>query len=174
MAARSSRRYSDGFDEERCAVLARKFAQEHVSQVPTLVLFDPVSRGEVDPKASTALATPEDRSARAALFKTQLGIVGIMHTAGVSILPGLDGIPGVGIHDELRLLVAAGLSRAEALRSATVDSAQFLGVSDSHGRIAPGQFADYLVLGANPLLDIANTRQIIGVVLRGKYLDSQH
>jgi imidazolonepropionase-like amidohydrolase len=163
----------DGFDEERCAVLARQFRQKHVSQVPTLVLFEPVSRREVDPEASTAVAT-EDRSARTALFRTQLRIVGIMHKAGVPILPGLDGIPGVTIHDELRLLVEAGLSPAEALRSATFDSAQYLGVSDSHGRIAPGQFADFLVLAANPLLDIANTRHIVGVVLRGQYLDSQH
>src|SRR5258706_13533725 len=156
------------------ALYSPESSRKHVSQVPTLVLFEPRPRRGVDPEASTAVATPEDRSARTALFRTQLRIVGIMHKAGVPILPGLDGTPGVTIHDELRLLVEAGLSRAEALRSATVDSAEYLGVSDSHGRIAPGQFADFLVLAGNPLLDIANTRHIKGVVLRGKYLDWQH
>jgi len=99
-----------------------------------------------------------------------------MHRAGVPILAGTDVgnpfvYPGFSLHDELGLLVEAGLTPAAALRAATLDPARYLGVADSLGSVARGKRADLVLLDADPLADIANTRRIRAVVARGRYLD---
>jgi Amidohydrolase family len=94
-----------------------------------------------------------------------------MQRAGVAILAGSDGgKPGESLHDELELLVAAGLTAAQALRSATLDPAKYLGADASIGSVEEGKAADLVILDADPLADIRNTRKILGVVLGGKYL----
>jgi imidazolonepropionase-like amidohydrolase len=75
------------------------------------------------------------------------------------------------LHEELALLVKAGLTPMEALQAATRNPAEFLGQLDSQGTIAVGKDADLLLLDANPLADIHNTEKIRAVVLRGKLLD---
>lgn len=96
----------------------------------------------------------------------------LMRRAGVGVLAGTDSgrnsRPGEALHDELERLVAAGLSPAEALRAATLEPANYF-EDDSIGAIEPGKAADLVLLTANPLLDIRNTRKIAGVVLNGKY-----
>ncbi len=77
-------------------------------------------------------------------------------------------VPGVSLHDELALLVDAGLTPAEALRSATLNPARFLGLTDSLGTIEPGKIADLVLLAADPLADIRNTRAIVTVIRAGK------
>jgi amidohydrolase family protein len=94
--------------------------------------------------------------------------------AGVRLLVGTDAlntgtIPGTSAHDELDLLVNAGLTPYEALRAATANAAEFLG-SRIIGTVTVGKRADLLVLDANPLETISNTRKIAGVVLRGAWL----
>jgi len=105
-------------------------------------------------------------------FERQLRMVGAMHRAGVKILAGTDTpnpyvFPGSGLHDELELLVKAGLTPAEALRCATVRPAEFLGRQDRSGTIAVGKVADLVLLGADPLADIGNTRKVDTVILKG-------
>jgi imidazolonepropionase-like amidohydrolase len=78
--------------------------------------------------------------------------------------------PGFSLHDELEEMIAAGLTNAEVLRIATLAPAEFLEATDSIGTIAPGKVADIVILGANPLLDIKNTRQIEAVITRGRLL----
>jgi imidazolonepropionase-like amidohydrolase len=80
--------------------------------------------------------------------------------------------PGFSLHDELALFVQAGFTPMEALQSATVNPAKFLGVSDTLGTIARGKIADLVLLEANPLEDIKNTRRIDAVVLKGRYLSN--
>lgn len=94
-------------------------------------------------------------------------------TAGGVVVTGTDCVPrcGYGLQDELRLLVLAGFSPAEALKAATVDAARVLGWGNRLGRVAPGQWADLVLLDADPLLDVANTRRVAGVVSDGRYLD---
>ena len=75
-------------------------------------------------------------------------------------------IPGRSLHTELELLVAAGLTPLDAIQTATHNAAQLLG-ADSLGMIAPGKVADLIILTANPLADIRNTRAIERVMLRG-------
>ena len=73
-------------------------------------------------------------------------------------------------YDELDDLVAAGLTPFEALRAATANAADFLGPGDQRGVVAVGQNADLVLLDANPLENVANTRRIAGVALRGRWL----
>jgi imidazolonepropionase-like amidohydrolase len=82
--------------------------------------------------------------------------------------PGV--VPGFSAHDELADLVAAGLTPYQALRAATANAAEFLGAGNQRGTVAEGQNADLVLLDANPLVDIENTRRIAGVVLRGRWL----
>lgn len=78
--------------------------------------------------------------------------------------------PGIGLHRELEELVAIGLSPAEALRAATWLPAAALGREKESGGVAVGMAADLVLLEANPLEDIRNTREIAAVLLRGKVL----
>ena len=79
-------------------------------------------------------------------------------------------MPGFSLHRELRLLVEAGLTPYEALRTGTVAVAEFLG--SNTGRVADGHAADLVLLDANPLEDIGNSRRIHGVMLRGEWHSS--
>ena len=95
-----------------------------------------------------------------------------MQRAGVAILAGSDGgKPGESLHQELELLVAAGLTPAQALRSATLEPAKYLNAAGSIGTVEEGKAADLVILDADPLADIRNTRKIAGVVLAGKYFN---
>ena len=92
--------------------------------------------------------------------------------SGGSVAAGTDSpnqllAPGASLHDELALLVGAGLKTEDALLAATRNVAQLLH-ADSIGVIRPGALADFLVLGASPLADIANTRKIEMVVMEGR------
>lgn len=105
-----------------------------------------------------------------------LALTGIAHRAGVRILVGSDApdpfvFPGSAVHDEMRELVAAGLSPAEALRAATWNGAVFLDLTDSYGSVELGKRADLVILDANPLEDIGNTRRIRALLFGGRYFD---
>ena len=97
-----------------------------------------------------------------------------MREAGVRLMAGsdvavLNVFPGASLHEELRLLVdSVGMSPLETLASATRRPAEWLGLADSVGTIAPGQVADLVLLDADPLANIGNTRRISAVVLRGR------
>ena len=98
-----------------------------------------------------------------------------LHAAGAALVLGSDsGVQdhfyGFSAHRELELMVAAGLSPMDAIVTATSRSADRLGLADS-GRLTPGARADFIVLDANPLDDVANTRRIAGVYLGGKAVD---
>jgi imidazolonepropionase-like amidohydrolase len=99
-----------------------------------------------------------------------------MLALGVPVLAGTDFgnpwiTPGFSLHDELALFVQDGMSPLDALRSATLSPAQFLGATDSLGTVAPGKLADLVLLDADPLLDIDNTRRIRAVVTNGRLFD---
>lgn len=111
-----------------------------------------------------------------ALGAVHSDLVGRLNHAGVQMLAGTDCpnpfvYPGFSLHDELGLLVHSGLTPAEALRTATVNPAIFLGVTDSLGTVARGKVADLVLLDANPLADIANTKRISAVIQGGRLLD---
>lgn len=131
------------------------------------------------PDADRAAGQPTDASGRelyATLYQMALGHVGQADAAGVKILAGTDAgdtyvFPGFSIHDELVELVSAGLSPAEALRSATLDAAIFSGMEDDFGSVAIGKISDMILLDANPLESVSHTQQITGLFFNGQFFD---
>ena len=96
------------------------------------------------------------------------------HAMGLPLVLGSDspGFPGAQ-HDELAELVRAGLTPAEALVAATSAAARALGVEGDVGRIAEGKMADLVLLDADPLADIANSRKIWRVIQGGRVVDRE-
>ncbi len=112
-----------------------------------------------------------------AVFDKRLAQIAAMHRAGVHVLTGTDAPlrnspPGFGVHEELALLVRGGMSPLDAIRSATLEPARYFGMLDSAGTIATGKVADLVLLAGNPLVDIRQTRRIVGVVANGRYIDA--
>src|SRR6516165_6038160 len=109
-------------------------------------------------------------------FQRDLEVVGQMQRSGVGILAGTDTLnpfcfPGFSLHDELGLLVRAGLTPMEALQAATLNPARFLNREKDFGTVEKGKMADLVLLEASPLEDISNTQKINAVVLNGHLLD---
>jgi hypothetical protein len=102
-----------------------------------------------------------------------LRLAGWLHEAGAPLGSGTDtpigfALPGYSLHDELAMMVRAGLTPREAVGTATLTPAAFFGLDGEMGRIAEGQRADLVLLSADPLADIANTRAIEAVISRGR------
>ena len=107
-------------------------------------------------------------------FNTRL--VKAFNKAGVPIVAGTDAlnpgvVPGFSLHDEIELLVKAGLTAEEALTSATRLPSIWLGIDSEVGTIEVGKYADLLLLDANPIENIKNTREISGVFVNGQWLN---
>ena len=179
------------YDEASCSeVLA---SMTSTIQVPTLRLnalslrppFDRADWAEVIEKLPADVAAdwgaPRDnplggRSTDPTYPNWSLFLVDLMHQAGVPIGAGTDtpigfAAPGYSLHSELEMLVLAGLSPMEALRSATLRPAEFFGHEDEMGAIQAGQLADLVLLSGNPLEDITQTRSVQAVVTKGRFLN---
>lgn len=96
-----------------------------------------------------------------------------LHAAGVPLLVGSDAfgglVPGFAQHQEMELMVDAGLSPYEVLRAATVNAARYLGEASDGGTIEIGKKADFILLGANPLVRIQNAADVQGVFTQGRW-----
>lgn len=186
----------NGLDPARLDAVARALAGSGVTLVPTLGLHETFSRLD-DPgllRASVLKDVPDSvrtnwnvpgMIARAGwhrddytAFRSARGVqddfVRRFAAAGGRVATGTDAsnqllVPGSGVHLEMELLVRAGLTPIEALRAATVRGAELLH-ADSLGSIHVGGVADLLVIGGDPLAEIRNTRQIVRVMLNGKWV----
>jgi imidazolonepropionase-like amidohydrolase len=176
------------WDPEKCRALYRHLVAHGTWVVPTLVTLrhvsypanpdirnDPRQRylppGEWDPEGVADWYDPERRLRPT--YEHRLRTLVDLHQAGVGILAGTDFPAGFMLHDELALYVESGLSPLDALRTATLNPARYLGATDSLGTVEAGKIADLVLLDANPLEDISNTHRIAGVVLGGRYFDRQ-
>jgi hypothetical protein len=193
-------RFIDEHDPVRCADLMAAMAASDTWWTPTLQVLrmsalagnrefreDPRRRyipfvfwaGLWQPDADRAAAHARHASGRdvnAELYRLAMDTVRQAHEAGVRIVAGTDSgdtyvFPGFAIHDELAELVRAGLTPAEALRSATIDAARFSGMAREYGSIEAGKVADMILLDADPLADIRSTGRIAGLFFNGQYLD---
>ena len=146
-------------------------------------LDDPFFRRDADPAAIEGVQTPQhqasNRTPAAARYKLALEQakknLKTLHDAGVKIAMGTDTGPagrfqGYFEHLELEQMVSAGLTPMQVLVAATRNSAEFLRMNDA-GTLAANKSADFIVLDANPVEDIANTRRISAVYLRGAAVD---
>jgi imidazolonepropionase-like amidohydrolase len=191
---RLNMRVVETFDEATAQSLFALFLKNGTWQCPTLTLLraqidnpllanDPrlkyLSR-EVRAKWDDGYyknVPPAPRAAIVQLNKLQFDesvkLVGLMYRAGVPLLAGTDTMnpqcfPGFGIHDELALLVDAGLTPLAALQTATRNAAEFMGQLERRGTIEVGKTADLVLLDKDPLADIHNTTSIQALVLSGK------
>lgn len=180
------------FDASVCGTIAKTLAATGQAQVPTLVLAneDALDRGSMsaDPRWRYLRAdertrwqkflagyTAQDAALAQQRWPVAHRIVAAMHAAGVRILAGTDSpmpgvYPGFSLHEEMALLVESGLTPREALRSATLAPAEFLGIATTSGSIAAGKRADLVLLDADPTKDIRNSRRINAVLLDGRLL----
>lgn len=186
------------YDAAKCRALYAAFARNHTAQVPTLVLLESWAH-EHDPRRlrdpryryipellrnsweafadAPQADVPNSRAVRAERLKWIEQAIGEMQHAGVMILAGTEEggasfiYPGFAIHDELRLLVESGLTPLEALQAATLNPARYLHATDSLGTVAVGKRADLVLLDADPLADIANTKTIRAVIADGRVFD---
>jgi imidazolonepropionase-like amidohydrolase len=189
--ARDETRKSYGSDY--CAAVLEKFRENRTWQVPTLVLTrarDVLLNDSAvlnDSRLEYVPAAVRQRWARDTegggggwqLFRTYSRLVPVLHSHGVPILVGTDLgnwyiYAGFSVHDEMQLLVEEGrLSPLTVLQAATLNPATYLGARDSLGTVDVGKIADLVILDANPLQDIENTRRIHAVVLGGEFLNRQ-
>ena len=112
-----------------------------------------------------------------AIYRGEVRNAAEMQRAGVALMSGTDIgapllVPGFSMHDELALLVRdAGMTPLQALRAATLTPARVMGLADSLGTVEAGKLADLVLLDADPLADIANTRRVSAVVANGRWMD---
>lgn len=147
---------------------------DHTSD-PELAYIPPGILDTYQERVAGAVASPPSFREMEQELETRMGqMVAPMARAGVTILAGSDAgpfnsftYPGFALHAELEELVGVGLSPAEALRTATAAPADFMGLGEDLGRVAPGYLADLVLLEANPLGDIGATRQIAFVIQGG-------
>jgi imidazolonepropionase-like amidohydrolase len=197
-ANKSLAAFLDRYDPAREANIIQLLAKDSVWQCPTLFwergqwLVDVIDYtkdpdiaytprtwiAKKFPSSAKGIAESMDSdplAVRRRFVEHELDIVRKLHRAGVPFLAGTDtpaGVdvtPGISLHLELERFVAAGFTPLEALQTATINPARFFGKLSDYGTVQPGRVADLVILRANPLDDIANTRAIGGVVADGKY-----
>ncbi|MDQ2923950.1 MAG: amidohydrolase family protein [Acidobacteriota bacterium] len=128
---------------------------------------------EHNPYAANASPGQADYLRRVVAFNSKL--VKAFADAGIPVLAGTDTpvpglVAGFSLHDELEAMARAGLTNRKVLEGATRLPAEWLGVAGDRGTVASGKRADLLLLDADPLADVANTRRISAVVDGGRYL----
>jgi imidazolonepropionase-like amidohydrolase len=191
-----------GYDPNRALKLAALLAKNNTWQCPTLVwerggnLLDQTDfaadkRVKYVPDAWRTTTwkrfedeirqgyAVDDLSTRKKFVAKELEVVALLHRAGVPFLAGTDTPPGVyifpgfSLHEELERFVDAGFTPLEALQTATLNAARFLSLEEHAGVVEPGKDADLVLLQANPIDSIANTKKVFAVVVNGRFMDRQ-
>ena len=185
-------------DQAKCQALLAEFRNNDTWQVPTLTLNRMWGRLDDSKFTSDPRLAYIDRRFRdrwdertepqrrrwgngefqmvRGIFAMDEHVVGAMFRAGVPLMAGTDAMnpycfPGFSLHDELALMVESGMTPLAALQAATVGPAKFMGRSAEIGTIEAGKIADLVLLRGDPLADIHNTTQIVGVWAQAKYFD---
>ena len=197
--AEASKRLDAGFDPATAKSAYEYFKQKGIAVTPTLngsrilawldrdkhendeylAYVGPKLRATYDWRIQRAAqADAAAIAARHARFERAASVLKMLQQAGVTIMAGTDAgflnsfnYPGIGLHDELSLFVANGLTPPQALSSATRAGPGWFGKLDRYGAIGKDKAADMVLLDRNPLQDIEATRAIHAVILRGTVHD---
>jgi len=184
-------------DSSKIKQVVSVLAKNDTWQIPTLTLYNNFAEKKYlsDEYAAMLELLPEDIKK---LWKSRIeksnsdlsdelkdytkwskSMVDFMHNQGITFMAGTDTpigflIPGLSLHQEIEALHNSGLSALEALQTATVNPARYFNLQDSLGRIKKNYIADLVILEANPLSDIRNTKKIKAVIKAGNYLDRNY
>ncbi len=188
---------ADALDEAKLDQAIRMTIEHDVYVVPTMYLWENLCGR---PDANELLQQPEMRYVSpgtregwrrragggqgspeelAAFFQLRKRVLKALSDAGAGVLMGTDSpqlfnVPGFALHRELQVMADAGMSNYEILKSGTVAVGEYvashLGLDGNFGTIAPGQRADLVLLGSNPLDDLANLFDRVGVMVRGRWV----
>ncbi len=197
--AEANRRINAGFDEATAMASYRHFAETGVFVTPTLnggriiaYLDQDDHRNDdylayIGPGLRATYTWRVERAAQADAaaiaarhdqIEREAAVLPMLQAAGVTIIAGTDAgflnsfnYPGIGLHDEMALYVKYGLTPAQTLAAATRAGPAWFGTLDRFGSIARGKAADIVLLDRNPLEDIAATRAIRTVIMRGTVHD---
>ena len=180
---------ADSIDRSKCLAVAATLRRTGTAVVPTLSNGRtglPELRNDarilsrfryVPPAYHAQMNGPALPEVQAVLMRKRVDFARILHEAGVEFLAGTDTppagtrqLPGFALHDEMSLLVAAGLSPMEAIEAATRKPARRFGKTDV-GTIEAGMHADMVLLDQNPLTDIHHIRGIAAVMAAGRAFD---
>jgi hypothetical protein len=158
---------------------------------PTVTIFDSMFRhrsGELDPSYEM-IADHMPRLVRRGMLGGEMDIndsnaatyaqsadrllemIAKLHRAGVPLVAGTDALPGFTLHRELELYHSAGISAADVIKIATIDSARVTGVEKWSGSIVPGKHADMVLVDGNPLQDISAVRKPVAVFKGDRWFD---
>jgi hypothetical protein len=191
----TQQRTLDWFDPVHAGALFATFVRYGTWQCPTLSIFKSVifddnpslvdTRNDPSlrylnlpplPRTEQPTLLAQDR----AMLKLAMSVTAMMFRSGVPLLAGTDRglagtdpffVAGFALHDEIELMVSAGLPVSAALRIATLAPAQFFRREDELGSVSDGKLADLVLLDADPLQSISNTRLIRAVVADGRLYD---
>jgi imidazolonepropionase-like amidohydrolase len=177
----------DRYTIEGCRHLFEKLAAKGVWQTPTMAFFETIPDvfagkplAHVEYASDSLLKLTRDNIEHSHIPREvldrmrQAGQISLkaihdLQSLGNRFLAGCDGlVPGFCLHDELEWFTRAGFSPLEALQTATINPARFLGREDSQGTIQIGKRADLVLLDADPLLEIRNVSKVAAVVVRGR------
>jgi len=190
--------WSPPIDRKRLSELAELIANSETWNTPTLIVHEQMDMSAAEsekfsasyevgilPKSlrkfccSETYEAKNDLSADERSFRknNRLEVVRALHRAGAKLMLGTDTgnkfvIPGYSVHDELDLMIEAGLSEYEALMTATGNASKFMGESSEWGFVTVGSRADLLLVKSNPLSDLSTLRKPKGVMVRGHWLSS--
>jgi imidazolonepropionase-like amidohydrolase len=174
-------------DGPRAKELIDSLKSHHTILDPTMALYEtfmntqPLDQLEpgldhVAPQLRQILDNPPAPADQAALtnarWQVLMATLRALHAAGIPIVAGTDqAIPGYSLHREMELYVEAGFTPLEALQAATIEPARALGVERESGSLGLGKRGDVLLLDADPLADIHNTRSVWRTVAAGAVYD---
>ncbi|NNC70199.1 MAG: amidohydrolase family protein, partial [Flavobacteriaceae bacterium] len=177
----------DNYDDEKANEVLKVLAKNETWQIPTLALYRSTRSKEnfthlpdsIRIKWENGLQAMENQEPSPDSRKYtdwMLKMTGKIHQYEIDIMAGTDTpigflTPGLSLHEELSQLVEAGLSPLEALKTATLNPAIYFDLETELGWIGENTWADLVILTANPLEDISNTKQIDAVLKQGSYFD---
>jgi hypothetical protein len=159
------------------ATLRLNFGNDHTNDPRMKYLLPALRQYWASSQAGFEKEFEQTRDISAAATQRFFEMVKAMNSAGVRLLTGTGTPrhnfvwPGFSLHEELEWFVKAGLTPIEALQTATLNPARYLGKEKELGTVERGKLADLVLLDANPLEDIRNTQRIAAVMANGRYMD---